>query len=64
MPDDPERARLQREYTTERINDANAADYVDPGGDYSKREGFPTRERVARWNREWSEMVARERVAK
>jgi len=51
------RARLLREYTAERIDDANAADYVRQ----PYREGFPTRERVAHWNREWLELERCER---
>jgi hypothetical protein len=56
-----ERARLMREAKAERIDEANAADFVTPGVDYSKRKGFPTRERVARWNRELIELERLER---
>jgi hypothetical protein len=52
-----ERARLLCEYTAERIDDANAADFVRQ----PYRAGFPTRERVAKWNREWLELEKRAR---
>ncbi len=59
MTTSPTRTRLLHEYTAERIDLANAAAFV--GSDYTSRPGYPTRERVARWNREWSAMVESER---
>lgn len=56
-----ERARLLREYVDERIKDANAVAALSSEA-YWLRPGFPSKERVDRWNREYLELVNRERV--
>lgn len=57
------RQQLLDQSSAERILEANSADYVTPGVDYSRRPGLPTRERVAEWNRDWNAMCEQERAA-
>lgn len=57
------RTELSRQYRAERLYLGSAADYVSPGIDFGVRPGYPSRARWLKWNRDWLEMLARERAA-